>query len=85
VLIALYLRSDALDWMRQTAKALVYLHNKSIMHRDVKPANILLTENRRRVKLADFGSASLIVASLPSNVGTPRYMAPEVRLEISDI
>ncbi|TKR87223.1 hypothetical protein L596_011658 [Steinernema carpocapsae] len=58
--------------------ALRYLHKKTIIHCDVKPQNILLTENLE-VKLADFGLAEKLKPSgIKNRKGTPRYMAPEL-------
>ncbi|XP_050014880.1 serine/threonine-protein kinase TAO3 [Alexandromys fortis] len=63
-------------------QGLAYLHFHSLIHRDVKAGNILLTEPGQ-VKLADFGSASM---SSPANsfVGTPYWMAPEVILAMDE-
>jgi len=55
--------------------ALQYAHDKGIVHRDIKPENLLLDRDGR-VKIADFGIASLIGAENES-AGTPTYMAPE--------
>lgn len=54
-----------------------YLHKHSIIHRDIKTANILLNSNGE-VKLSDFGCAKYITAGVNSMAGTPGYMAPEV-------
>lgn len=68
-----------------TLKALLYLHSRNLVHRDIKAKNILLTEHGS-VKLADFGLAEHMDALLPENkrgntfAGTPFWMAPEVLL-----
>lgn len=64
------------------ADALAYAHNSEIIHRDVKPSNILITESGAPM-LSDFGIAKLLEQSDPTmtdagmGVGTPDYMSPE--------
>jgi eukaryotic-like serine/threonine-protein kinase len=72
----------ALDWGRQLASTLQYLHEHGVTHRDLKPENLLVTADGR-IKVIDFGTALLTGAKrltwrhLTDGVGTPDYMSPE--------
>jgi serine/threonine protein kinase/tetratricopeptide (TPR) repeat protein len=67
------------DTIAQIGDALDYAHSNRVVHRDVKPANILITSDNK-VKITDFGIARLDSSNLTQEgqlLGTPNYMAPE--------
>jgi cyclin-dependent kinase 7 len=71
---------EAVEIVYQILRALEFLHTKAILHRDVKPSNILLTENSQ-CKLIDFGLARTFDAKddpLTKNVCTRWYRSPEI-------
>jgi serine/threonine protein kinase len=70
---------DALFYFQQVAEALAYAHKARIIHRDIKPNNILLSADRRVLKIADFGVAKMThdEASEITRVGTNVYAPPE--------
>ena len=74
---------EALRITREAAQALAYAHREGVIHRDVKPENILLTEDGVTL-LADFGVARCLrrppeegLTEAGHGIGTPAYMAPE--------
>ena len=76
--------SDVLAVIRPIANGLDYAHSEGVIHRDIKPPNILI-DSEGRPKLSDFGLALLVQASAgltksDSVLGTPEYMSPEQAL-----
>ncbi|HYK42435.1 MAG TPA: serine/threonine-protein kinase [Thermoanaerobaculia bacterium] len=72
---------ERVEVVRQTALALQHAHERGVLHRDVKPGNILLTRDHR-VKVADFGIGKLLSATAELTrtgqmIGSPAYMSPE--------
>ena len=73
--------AETLDVMRDVALGLAYAHEKGVVHRDVKPANVLFRANGTAV-LADFGIAkamnsNTMATQAGNSIGTPHYMSPE--------
>lgn len=70
----------ALDIAAQIADGLAYAHAHEVVHRDVKPANIMILRNDR-VKITDFGIARMRTADVRTQtgvvLGSPRYLSPE--------
>jgi predicted Ser/Thr protein kinase len=69
--------AEAVEHIRQACEALAYVHEQQVVHRDVKPANLILADDG--IVLVDFGIArEQTVAQATRALGTPRYAAPEV-------
>ena len=69
---------QALNYLEQVCAGLGHAHQNGIIHRDIKPQNLLLTEDRKVVKIADFGVARVAQSDSPiTRVGTNMYAPPE--------
>lgn len=71
---------EAVRIVEQVAEALAFAHDRGVVHRDIKPPNIMVVA-RGRVKIMDFGIARMRQSDLKTEtgmmLGTPRYMSPE--------
>lgn len=70
----------ALDTALQMAEALAFAHEHGVVHRDIKPSNVVVTGQRGRIKITDFGIAHLVNSNQTQAgqmLGSPRYMSPE--------
>ncbi|MCB9697666.1 MAG: protein kinase [Alphaproteobacteria bacterium] len=63
--------------LRSLLDALAHAHARRVLHRDLKPQNVLIGGDRPGLKLSDFGMADLLGDDRPRGGGTPAYMAPE--------
>ena len=69
-------REKALDVARQICAGLAAAHDRGVLHRDLKPGNVML-DGRGQVRIVDLGFATPIADPMTDVAGTPAYMAPE--------
>ncbi|XP_062266842.1 mitogen-activated protein kinase kinase kinase 7 isoform X2 [Platichthys flesus] len=76
-----YTASHAMSWCFQCSQGVAYLHGmkpKALIHRDLKPPNLLLVLGGTVLKICDFGTACDIQTHMTNNKGSAAWMAPEV-------
>lgn len=76
-----YTLGHAVSWTLQCAEGVAYLHNmkpKPLIHRDLKPPNLLLVNEGKTLKICDFGTACDKKTCMTNNKGSAAWMAPEV-------
>ncbi|KFP19171.1 Serine/threonine-protein kinase Nek5, partial [Egretta garzetta] len=77
----LFDEEQILSWFVQISLGLKHIHDKKILHRDVKAQNIFLSDNGKVAKLGDFGIARQLNSTMEfahTCVGTPYYLSPEI-------
>lgn len=75
-----FTESQLLDWFTQICLALKHMHDRKVLHRDIKCQNVFLTKNSI-IKMGDFGIARVLNSTMEvarSMVGTPYYLSPEI-------
>uniref|UniRef100_A0A182Q684 Mitogen-activated protein kinase kinase kinase 7 n=1 Tax=Anopheles farauti TaxID=69004 RepID=A0A182Q684_9DIPT len=76
-----YTAAHAMSWARQCAEGVAYLHDmtpRPMIHRDLKPPNLLLVNNGTVLKICDFGTVTDKSTLMTNNQGSAAWMAPEV-------
>uniref|UniRef100_A0A182SUW3 Mitogen-activated protein kinase kinase kinase 7 n=1 Tax=Anopheles maculatus TaxID=74869 RepID=A0A182SUW3_9DIPT len=77
----IYTAAHAMSWARQCAEGVAYLHDmtpRPMIHRDLKPPNLLLVKNGTVLKICDFGTVTDKSTLMTNNKGSAAWMAPEV-------
>ena len=78
--------NQALDYLEQVCAGLGHAHKNGVIHRDIKPQNLLLTADKKTVKIADFGVARVTQSDSPiTRVGTNIYAPPEHNPMLADV
>ncbi|KAJ8350143.1 hypothetical protein SKAU_G00252730 [Synaphobranchus kaupii] len=77
----LFMENKVVDWFVQICLGLKHIHDRKVLHRDIKSQNIFLTNNGMKVKLGDFGTARMLNNTMElarTCIGTPYYLSPEI-------
>ncbi|XP_073518722.1 serine/threonine-protein kinase Nek5-like isoform X2 [Phyllobates terribilis] len=77
----LFAEDQILNWFVQISLGLKHIHDRKVLHRDIKAQNIFLTNNGTLAKLGDFGIARMLNSTMElarTCVGTPYYLSPEI-------
>ena len=79
-------KKDTLIVLAELLKAVAYVHDKQIIHRDIKPTNIMVLSDGHHIKLIDFGLAdSEAYEILKQPCGTEGYVSAEQRNDVNDV
>ncbi|KAK9968956.1 hypothetical protein ABG768_027173 [Culter alburnus] len=76
-----FTEQQIVDWFVQICLGLKHIHDRKVLHRDIKSQNIFLTQGGLKVKLGDFGIARMLNNTMElarTCVGTPYYLSPEI-------
>uniref|UniRef100_A0A673CTQ6 non-specific serine/threonine protein kinase n=1 Tax=Sphaeramia orbicularis TaxID=375764 RepID=A0A673CTQ6_9TELE len=76
-----FTEEQVMDWFVQICLGLKHIHDKKVLHRDIKSQNIFLTSGGMKAKLGDFGIARMLNNTMElarTCVGTPYYLSPEI-------
>ncbi|XP_060793223.1 serine/threonine-protein kinase Nek5 isoform X2 [Neoarius graeffei] len=76
-----FTEEQIIDWFVQICLGLKHIHDRKVLHRDIKAQNIFLTQGGTKIKLGDFGIARMLNNTTElarTCVGTPHYISPEI-------
>ncbi|XP_042620406.1 serine/threonine-protein kinase Nek5 [Cyprinus carpio] len=76
-----FTEQQIVHWFVQICLGLKHIHDRKVLHRDIKAQNIFLTQGGQKVKLGDFGIARMLNSTVElarTCVGTPYYLSPEI-------
>ena len=80
LILVMYTEDQILDWFVQMGLAIKHIHDRKILHRDLKTQNIFMTQTNQ-IKIGDFGIARVLQHTYDcaqTAIGTPYYLSPEI-------